>query len=327
MKVGYFTDPHARYDTPEGRVDNFNIAIKEKLIETGTIFNDNNVDVILTGGDLFNSPDVPNTIIYSIMGILQEYNAPIIGTIGSHDYFGYQMKSFNRTAMGILHKAGIMQVLVGESEYDLPNHKIITLPNGFKLGVVATHHTYWLAQDPNNYHRDRLPEVHLQIQLTHGDLQDKPVPWDHVLIDDVTTESDIVMGAHYHPGWGTVSRNINGREVRFINPGAIARLENTGVHRIPKVVIIDIDEATSTYTVSEFELQSAAPHPFKDRGKIAEESPMQDIQKLMSLIENTNITTLDIKLQLPKIAKELKLSDEVLDIAFECLNEVEKKEK
>ncbi len=248
MKIGYFTDLHIRHDSPQGRLDNFYESIQKKLIEVGEIFKEQKVDLILLGGDVFDSPDVSNSVIYKTMDIFKQYPAPIIATIGSHDYFGYQMKSFHRTAVGLLHNAGIVR-FIGNDAIGLDNdyHHLISEGDNNKIfRIVATHHTHWLSSKPEGYNIKKESDTYTQIQLTHGDLQDKPVIWDHTLIKEITTESDIVLGAHYHPGWDTQVRVINGKSVRFINPGAIGRLENTGVSRIPKVLIMDFAEANYT---------------------------------------------------------------------------------
>lgn len=315
MKFGYFTDSHVRGDSPEGRTDDYRLSMLTKLEEIGQIWIDKGVDAILFGGDLFHTPDPVTSVKYDLMNVLKGWSRyqEIFGVIGSHDYFGYQIKSLKRTAIGLFERAGIIHLIGSEG---FPKYLDFTLPEGL-CRVVGTPHTYWLCEDPKNFFEPKDPEVDFQIQLVHGDLIDKPVLWQHVLCKEAPTKSDLVLIGHYHPGWKTPLRTNNSL---YVNPGSIGRLENTGVQRTPRVCIID----TQTRDVEFVELSSCAQHPFKEKLATSEEpNIMQDVAKLLSLIETTSIDTINIKEQLPVVAKELGLADAVLDKAFEILETIE----
>lgn len=326
MKLGFFTDTHARSDTPEGRTDNFWESLCLKLEETGQIFNNEHVEAVLFGGDLFNTPDPSNSIVHDVMHILKSWGKPIIGVVGSHDYFGYQIKSLKRTALGILVKAGVIELVGNHKEKVGGISESITLgaSKGFgapraQVVIVGTPHTYWLADDPNNFSYDRLAEKdQLQIQLVHGDLNHKSVPWKHVTIDQVTTESDIILSGHIHPGWDKPL--IRGSKA-FFNPGSIARLENTGVQRIPRVVIINTEEGATTLRC--INLESCAFHPFKEK-IVALPELVQDTSRLLELIKNTShLNKVDIKGKLMILAQETNASKEVIELGISLIEEAE----
>ena len=323
MKIGFFTDTHIRADTPEGRTDDYRKAIFTKLEEIGSIFQD--TEYVLFGGDLFNTPDPSNSIINDTIQMFKSWKKEIIGVVGSHDYFGYQMKSLKRTGIGILYRAGVIS-LVGKEE-ELTPRVDIHHRGGIGYPIVAVtgnSHSYWLADDPKNFFGDSEGGFH--IQLVHGDLVDKPVLWPHVTVDQVTTEADVVLSGHYHPGW---SKPITLGGTTFINPGSIGRLENTGRQRIPRVCIIDVnygeDVNVNTFTSKFVELTTAEKHPFKE--KVAKEEVQQDITKLLSLMENTEIDVIDIKQQLPLAAERLGFSKDVVEKAFDILERVISKNK
>jgi len=113
----------------------------------------------------------------------------------------------------------------------------------------------------------------------------------------------------------------------FVNQGSIARLENTGAQRIPRVCIIKVDDAEKFPAFKGFKLfyvalQTALQHPFKERIKESKEIKSQDITKLLQMIENTDVNIIDIKTALPKVAKEFDFGDDVLSKAFELLEKV-----
>lgn len=308
MKLGYFTDTHARADSPVGRTDDFRTSLYRKLEECGQIWSDERVEIVLFGGDLFHTPDPSNSVKYDIMHILKSWQKPIIGVVGSHDYYGRQMKSLKRTALGLVYKADIMQLVGGEG---LPAS--IELSPG--IGVSGTPHTYWLTDSSKNF--SSLVEYDFHIQLVHGDLLDKPVPWPHVLVSDVVTSAHLVLSGHYHPGW---EEPILGKTV-FVNPGSIARLENTGRQRIPRVYIVEYDEKRNSWEGVFRKLKSCEIHPFKERALEGSENTMQDITSLLQLIDRTNVEAVDIKKQLPLVASQMGFSTNVVDRAFQLIEE------
>lgn len=310
MKLGFFTDTHARTDTPEGRTDDFRQSILQKLEEMGGIWKDHGVDVVLFGGDLFHTPDPAMSIQYDVMHILKSWGKRIIGVVGSHDYFGYQMKSLKRTALGLFYKSDLIELVDGEG---LPDH--IFLEEG--VVITATHHTHWLSEDAGNYSKERVAGANYQIQLVHGDLVAKPVPWTHITIDQVNTASDLVLSGHVHSGW---DEPITLKSTTFFNPGSIGRLENTGVERTPRVVTISSEEQTMGCIL----LSKLETHPFKGKKVNQEASSAYDITKLMQLIATTKVDSIDVKLQLPTLADRLDLGEEVLDKAFEFIEKADR---
>lgn len=316
MKIGYITDLHARGETPEGRTDNFNKSIFTKLEEAGQIFSKEKVDVIFCGGDWGDSPDIANSVIHDLIGVLRRWNKPIYGIIGSHDYYGYEIKSLKRTAAGIIYKSGLIELIGSDG-----------MPPAIDLGeiiVCGTPHTFWLDDDPKNYYQPKYSQDKLQIQLTHGTLLDKPAPFDYTLLKDVKTESNIVLGAHYHPGWSKSFLEYN--NIIFAHPGALARLANTGNTRIPQVMIID----TNPINIRVIQLSTAISFPFKEKlEKSQEEVPMnvnEIVMKLLTKVE-TNIKEIDIKNYIPKIIKELGYTMDVTEETFKLLERAQEELK
>jgi DNA repair exonuclease SbcCD nuclease subunit len=307
--IGFFTDLHARIDSPSGRIDYFRKSVLLKLEEMGQIWKDNKVDVVAFGGDLFHTPDPVNSIKYDVMQELKLWNLPIVAVIGSHDYFGYQMKTLKRTAVGIFHKAGLLDILGIDNPFFGINN----------VRIYATHHSYFLCDNVENFSIKKEVPYLFQIQLVHGDLVKKPVLWSHTLIKDVHTDSDLVLSGHYHLGFAPeVIDNTT-----FINPGSVSRTECSDKNRIPKTCIIEVDDKCN-FSYKFVELKNAIPNPFKEDVKVEDEKP-QDIAKLISLISSTEIDVVDIKKQLPVVAQAAGYNDCVIDKAFTLLEDAKKK--
>jgi len=315
MNLGFITDLHMRGDIPEGRTDDFRLSLYEKLEEAGQIWLDNNVDYILCGGDWFHTPDPSMSIVYDMIHILKSWKKDIIGIIGSHDYFGYQIKSLKRTAVGLLQKSEIINLIGGEGFQEF-----ITLndrDNDTKVNVIGIPHTYWLADTPNNLSRERLSDD-LQIQLVHGDLVPNVVSWQHILIEKVLTSSDIVLSGHYHPGWKNPMYNNN---VMFINPGSFGRVENSNRIRLPRVCIIKVMK-NRKFNVNYVTLTKAKEHPFKEKEISEDDVSIQDITYLLQKLQSTQVEMVNIKEQLPLAAKDLGYGEDVIEKAFEILEKV-----
>jgi len=316
MIIGNFTDLHARADTPQGRTDNFRKSILTKLEEIGQIWKDNKVQLVTFTGDLFDSPDPASSVRNDVIAILKSWQLPIVGVVGSHDYFGYQMKTLKRTALGSLYYAGLIDLVGGEDQKEYVKFDF----DDFTAVITGTPHTYWATDDPKYIEKPRYIEGAFQIQLVHFDIMNKAALWPHLTIDQVRTSSDIAFCGHYHPGWETP---VLGKDhCLFINQGSIGRLDNTGKQRTPRVCILQLNDSFIQPDIVYVALQSALSHPFKEHIKESQEVKSQDIAKLLQMMENADINIVDIKTALPKVAREFNFDDDVLSKAFELLEKV-----
>lgn len=319
MKLGFFTDVHARGDSPESRTDNFLKSLLTKLEEVGDIFKEHSVDYILFGGDLSHTPDITHGVVNKLLKILIKWKLPIIGVVGSHDYVGYQKHSLDTTALGVLVNAGVIKLVGYDDSSEFINLGGVT--------ITGTPHTYDLVDDIQHFYKPRYIPENIQIQLVHGDLLDKPGPpkWPHVTCQQVVTESDLVLSGHYHPGW---EGGIVANGTVFLNPGSIGRLERTPRIRIPGVYIIDTKETTvynnvvMPFRAQYISLSSALEYPFSEKSVIRELEPVEDIRVLMRLIENSKITAVDIEQQLPRVGKAAGFADDVIEVAFSILKDI-----
>ncbi|MCK9428739.1 MAG: metallophosphoesterase family protein [Candidatus Omnitrophica bacterium] len=320
MKLGFFTDVHARATSPEGRTDSFRESIFKKMYAIGEIWKQSNVDYVICGGDLFDSPEPPNSVLYEMIDVLKSWNKEIYSAIGSHDYFGYQLKSFDRTALGILHCAGVLRVMGLEGE---SNEVRLDVKKRDKMyphvDLVFNNHTYWLEQNPKELELpDRFPE--LVIQVIHGSVVMKPVPFPHILAPTLNTHANLVLSGHIHQGWG-VKKVANG--VTFCNPGSVGRLENTGEQRTPQVVIVTIIKDDDSHDLIQkielIDIPGALGHPFNDKVDKKINPQVQDVARFLQMVQKTNIEAVDLKQQIPLIAEKLGYGSEVIETAFKLI--------
>lgn len=313
MKLGFFTDLHFRGENPSGRSDDYRKSLLKKLEEMGQIWKDNNVECILFGGDLCHTPDPATSVKYDLMREFKNWNLPICAVIGSHDYYGYQIKSISRTTVGLFEKSGVLQII--GSDGFLPFFNIEEVFDGgihHKTRIIGTPHNWWLCDDPKNFFCNKEDDIDFQIQLVHGDLLDVPVPWSHTLCKDAITQSDLVLSGHYHPGW---EKPLQINNTVYINPGSIGRVEN-GKERLPRVCIINTEDRNVNFC----SLNSCEYHPFVVKSdNFVEDFNHQDINKLLSTLENTTIEIVDIKEKIPLVIKELQFDSTIINKCFEII--------
>ncbi|PSL51258.1 DNA repair exonuclease SbcCD nuclease subunit [Salsuginibacillus halophilus] len=280
MKFLYFTDTHIRGSSPKNRLDTFPDALETKLTEVVNIANQHEVDAVLHGGDVFDRPDLSPNIVSRFLRVFQKFEAPIYAVAGNHDTFGHNPDTLKRTMLGLLHEAGIMHVIgAGEPvQFTSKTSRVQVSGQPYHYGI-----------DRRNSELDYAPppapdEDTVKIHIVHGSLVERPLPegvpctlLDHVF----DLGADILLTGHVHDGFG--HKQKNGKH--YINPGAIARVNNhwTEYQRKPRVLLIDIDDQTPAFEF--INLQSASPaEEVLDRSMLEKASHREE--KLNAFIQN-----------------------------------------
>lgn len=110
MKITFATDFHLRYTAPISRTDDeryfHNILTKVKYLID---FANSNCDLIIFGGDIFDKPDIPYSLLISFIKELKKAKKPILSIIGNHDIYGYSGDSINKSAIGVLFENKIIK--------------------------------------------------------------------------------------------------------------------------------------------------------------------------------------------------------------------------
>lgn len=229
MKTVVFTDTHVRGTSPVGRTDNYPRAVLEKIAWVINYANTAQADLILHAGDLFDSPNPSEDVAGAVAEILSMARMRVVVVPGNHDLVGHQIRSLPHTKLGLLARAGVLQVL---SREDPP----------YILGDVSIIGQHYYAGidmgNPQDFHHGGPGR---KILVYHGQLMDRPPGFDmpHTLIENVRTDADLVIAGHYHPGWAPqrVGRTW------FHNPGSLARNAATAdaFERMPQILVIHDD--------------------------------------------------------------------------------------
>ncbi|WP_394354667.1 metallophosphoesterase family protein [Paratissierella segnis] len=239
LRILFFTDTHIRGNNPKNRKDDFVKTLENKLLEIVKIINDNNIDYVIHGGDLFDRPDISVSIVSRFAKILKEIKIPLYIVSGNHDIFGHNPLTVGRTMLGLLNDLDFIHI-IDDKEV------IILEKNNIKLQLTGQPYTYDI-DNPLNKDKYIVKEikdnVNYSIHVVHGMLLDKPfikgIPY--TLLEDIKgTKADITLSGHYHNGFKTTI--IDNKY--FINPGSIVRITNSlrEINRIPQVVMLDLND-------------------------------------------------------------------------------------
>ncbi|HHY42254.1 MAG TPA: metallophosphoesterase [Thermoanaerobacterales bacterium] len=319
MRMLFFTDTHIRGTNPQNRKDNFVDTIFRKLEEVFDIAKENDVDILIHGGDIFDRPDIAPSLVRDFIVLIDRYSLPIYVVAGNHDMFGQNPVTLNRTMLGLLDGAGIIRLLS-------PGEKLYFKDGNKKIQLTGQHYFYGLDADSGkqSYIVKKDKDVDVAVHIVHGMLLEKPFfeGMAYTLIEDILdTEADITLSGHYHSGFTT--KCIDNKY--FINPGSLVRINNSlnELLRMPKVVLLDLQNEIK---IQELYLKRALPgEEVLDRTKV--ETMAFRERKLSEFIQSVNSTgnydTFDINNIIEQISKQQNLKEEVIKEALKRIGQAQ----
>lgn len=308
MKLLFFTDSHIRVTNPRNRIDNFLESCEQKFLEIRDYANQNKIDYIIHGGDIFDRPDASIKSVSEIGKILQSFEMPIYIVSGNHDVYGYNQDTLDRTMLGLFSSLGILNLI--------PKDGKVLEKDGIKVLLLGKNYTIDLDKDKDNYivKKENLKyESDYIVNVVHGFLTDKPffktVP--HVLVGEILeTDADITLAGHYHLGFKTIFENNR----YFSNPGSLMRLSNSKseITRVPKFLEINLNE--KGIRIEDRFLKCAKPgYEVLDR-KVMEASQfrMENLMEFSNYVEQKfELDRLDLEMILNNIAESEDFSETV----------------
>lgn len=305
MRVLYATDFHLRARNPVNRIDNYAEEILSVFREISQVIKQKNIDCVLFGGDIFDTPRISQELYNELASILSTYKVIPYVVPGNHDIFGQTINTLDQTMLQGLHSSGLIQIITRESGTILLSNNEIT------IGLAAQEYYSGIDKDnkSSDYDMETNPFTDYHILLTHGMLLDKPFHPDvhHTLIEEVSSNADIIFGAHYHSGW---AKAYNGR-TWFCHPGAVARIEATKAEKERKVsyIYIDFTKAKFSIDIIPFESPKDGYEIFAEQEE--KEQPPQLIETFVEKIDEqlNHLNAYDILMSdttlLPDHLKEL----------------------
>lgn len=318
MKFLFFTDTHIRATNPVSRKDDFQKTLENKFIEVGEIANNNNIDYILHGGDLFDRPDVPVKTVGKFANILKDYNIPIYIISGNHDIYGHNPNTVERSMLGLLSTLKIVNLIKRDDPVILRDNDLTVQLSGapYIYDIDSNYKEYYFPQ--------KLDDVDRHIFMVHSFLLDKPFidTVSHTLVDEIKDiDADIVLSGHYHTGFSTIE--YEGKY--FSNPGSLLRTNSSKPElvRIPKVIILDITK--DKIIIKDIPLKSALPGEEvlsinNNYDKIRTEA-LEEFKQLVR--KSSNLDNYNVYEILKEISERNEFPKNILEMALSRLEDIE----
>lgn len=215
-KILYLTDIHYGC-TPITRKDDYNASILGKLAYAFAYARKHNLIVVI-GGDLFDRPHQSIITLIPLIHLLRQYSdLTIICNRGNPTHDGHMHSS----PLTLLEETDLLITSDNKDFMDIDGFRLIFAPNS------------GMPDDKDRFLSDTL----INCLITHHLIVDKPVIYDHYLMEELTIGAEFVFCADYHPYQGVKVYN----DTTFIAPGSIARRKRTkdNINKTVRMVVFD----------------------------------------------------------------------------------------
>ena len=224
MKFLFFTDLQLSNKTPVNRVDDYPVALVDKLAQVYGIARDKGCDCVIFGGDFFNSPRI--YAFHLILDALKIINVPTYMVIGQHDVSGYNKESYSKSTLGF---------------FEHINRCLRCLWEDTDVGGIIFRpcHVWDDIEAMNSMEMPDKPSV----LVAHHLLSDGMDVFDVVDINRFGQKCpyDMVLSGDLHKGYKP--KKVG--KTWFVNPGSIARQTIADIGRTPAVAFIEFTDDIS----------------------------------------------------------------------------------
>lgn len=287
MKFIYLTDVHIKGVNPGRRKDTYFLSILGKLQELKPVIKDEEIDCVIIGGDLFDSPDISNNLYSQVAKTLRSWGVKIFVVPGNHDVFGQNIDTLQHTSLGALASSGVVTILDRKTsplrllKKDVEGAPMVAITGQEYYNDIDKGDSTDYSIEPSN--------ADIQVLVVHSMLLEKPFhpDVDYTLMSSVVSDADLILSGHYHPD--SIDTTYNG--IRFVKPRATGR-PDASLHNIkhkPNYAIVDL---TSGEIEVEFrDYQSAKPgiEVFDVKNIVDEKEKTSKLKAMSETIRNIRI--------------------------------------
>lgn len=288
MKILHITDSHGTVKSPESRKDIYYITFLRKLYELGYVVKKEKIDMVIHTGDLFHTARVSDKFAGQVSEMIKSWQVPVYVVPGNHDIEGYTTDTIDQTKLGLLAKAGVIQLL------DRDNPITITAnQDGEEYTVAISGQEYYAHIDEGNMQDFEMQqdEADFNILAIHGYIADTA---QHpnikcTMVGDIVTDADVILTGHYHRQF-----EWNGPDVDIYNPGSMMRVEQTDYNKthMPQYGVLDVHLVPSgaigyNYTFHEFKIAQPSTTVFDYNSKYKAKAASITLEGFKTSIANT----------------------------------------
>lgn len=310
MKFLYLQDFHIKGKNSRNRKGDYFSDCMTKLDEVLGLANTCKVEAILDGGDFFDAPEPSYKILDTIADKVEKYKIPIYSLFGNHS----QRYSSNEHSKytGLAHLFKRSKYFQYADFFD--NHSEETESDGYII-------------KPIDYHNDVEEQIKNEgimfsetkawkIAIVHAFVCPKPFPYaSHAVCDDIKTNADIVLVAHYHSQWEKKVGNT-----LFLDIGCLGRNSITEANIEPQVLLLDTEKRR--HEIIKLKSAKQAEEIF-DLSKIEElKSGDKDLEQFIKSLESADFQSTNIKDIITEISKEQNVDKNITDLILNKMEEI-----
>lgn len=219
-------DVHIADRPPLGRIEGYTDQIMAKLEECRQLAREQGCDVTLWTGDFFHNKRpsfVSHALMQRLLDLLREWPGRKYIVVGNHDMSEAGMASLPRQPLGVLLRAGVLELL--------PEDGVTIEVGGRKVYLEASH--YADTMEPEHYALQgrgaAAKGADVRIKVVHGAIMPPGAdpPFEHINADKIPARADYCFYGHIHDVHGTYAVDA----CTYVNFGSVGRVARTGENR------------------------------------------------------------------------------------------------
>ena len=277
------------------------------LDEILALSKEHKVEAIIDGGDLLHSPEPSYRILDEIADRVEKVKMPMYSLLGNHAERYHSMEHSRYT--------GMMHLIKRSKYFNYLTEKMQMFDGAIIKGIEYSHNVEEdIKKDGikfNNKYKD-----FWKIAIVHAFICPKEFPFaSHVIYDDIKTNANVVLVAHYHKEW---EKQVGSTLYKDI--GCVGRRSITEKDIKSSVLIID----TEKRELKQIFLKSAKPgNKIFDLSKIDEiKAKDNTINAFIKSIEDVQFQESSIVDTIKFIAKERKVDKKPVDLIIKKIGEL-----
>jgi DNA repair exonuclease SbcCD nuclease subunit len=306
-KFLYIQDCHCKGKNSVHRLGNYFEDWLIKFDEVLSIAKENNVSEILDGGDLFDSPIVSYSVCDAIVDRVEKSGLNYYCLFGNHsERYHSKEHSFDTTLAHILRRS---------TNFVYLDHPYLKHGKQRGFSIKGVEYSNNIEEDikKNGIFFDEKFNDSWKVAIVHAFVCPKEFPYaSHVVCDDIKTNADLVLVAHYHSQW---EKSVS--KTQYLDIGCFGRNSITEANIEPSCVLLDTEKRS--YEIIKLKTAKKAEEIF-DLSKIEEfKKASKDIQDFIKSVESVDFQSNNIEDIIKEMSKKNNVDKKITDLIFNKL--------
>lgn len=310
MIFSYFQDGHLHLRNSVNRIGSYEEDWFIKFDELLSISKERDVDGIIDGGDLLSRAEPSYRTLDMIADRVEANKITMHSILGNHASRYGSVK--NSAYAGLSH-------LIKRCKFIEYLDTIKYHGNQFKpFHIKGVDYYYGIEEDLKKdglFFKD-VPEDCWKIAVIHAFVSPKPFPYaSHVTCDELKTDADLALIAHYHSPW---IRTVGNTE--FVDISCFGRNTINEATHEPSCIILDTEKRS--YEIIKLKTAKKAEDCF-NLEKVAEKKDKESkLSMFLEELQNTSFKSIQLKDRIKELGKKNGIDVSILKNIYERMEEI-----